>query len=226
MTSKRLPLSQSAQTYSAVAPSGSVSFGAGCVPNRHQTNPLVELFGQFGCGIFILAEDGTIVQMNEVAQLHTSESLKVVNRRVRAVGRIDDENLQEVIKRVLAGAPHVPVPAQIVISRRTQLPLILHVMPLVPHEGCPQCALLSFDPECVRAPTEPVLRQVFGLTPREASLALYICQGFSIKEIASEFCITEDTARSHIKSVMAKTGARRQSELTALLLQFGFIIGR
>lgn len=58
----------------------------------------------------------------------------------------------------------------------------------------------------------------YGLTPAEARLAASLCEGMSLEEATSLAGVSIHTARSQLKTVFAKTGARRQSELTAMLL--------
>ena len=58
----------------------------------------------------------------------------------------------------------------------------------------------------------------YGLTPSEARLAASLSKGMSLEEFAGNAGVTIHTARSQLHSVFAKTGARRQSELTVLLL--------
>jgi DNA-binding CsgD family transcriptional regulator len=62
------------------------------------------------------------------------------------------------------------------------------------------------------------LIQLFGLTRVEARLAARLANGQSVEEIANEFSVSLNTARTHLKSIFNKTGVRRQSELVALLL--------
>lgn len=59
----------------------------------------------------------------------------------------------------------------------------------------------------------------YGLTQMEAKLAVQLANGVSLEEAAEYLCISIHTARTHLKAVFAKTGARRQPELVAMLLQ-------
>ena len=58
-----------------------------------------------------------------------------------------------------------------------------------------------------------------GLTQAEAKLAAALANGESQREIAGRMGISIHTIRTQIKSIFAKTGTKRQSELVALLLQ-------
>ena len=60
---------------------------------------------------------------------------------------------------------------------------------------------------------KPTLIEVFGLTEREAETTTHLVEGLSLAEIAAKMNISIGTARQHLKSVFAKTGTRRQSEL-------------
>lgn len=54
---------------------------------------------------------------------------------------------------------------------------------------------------------------LFGLTTAEATLAASLAAGSSVSEFAEARGVAEGTARLHLKRVLAKTGAGRQSEL-------------
>lgn len=59
----------------------------------------------------------------------------------------------------------------------------------------------------------------YGLTQAEAKLAVQLAGGVSLEEAAEHLGVSTHTARTHLKAVFAKTGARRQPELVATLLQ-------
>jgi len=52
-----------------------------------------------------------------------------------------------------------------------------------------------------------------GLSPAETGLASRLVKGLSLRQAAAELGISDNTARSHLKHVFAKTGARRQADL-------------
>lgn len=60
---------------------------------------------------------------------------------------------------------------------------------------------------------------LFGLTATEAALAAELAAGSSVSEFAEARGIAEGTARQHLKRVLAKTGAGRQSELVRRICQ-------
>ncbi len=56
-----------------------------------------------------------------------------------------------------------------------------------------------------------------GLTPREMEVVGLYCQGLSRTEIATRLCITENTARAHIKRAYTKLDIHSKEELFARL---------
>jgi DNA-binding CsgD family transcriptional regulator len=51
----------------------------------------------------------------------------------------------------------------------------------------------------------------------EANLAVALASGRSLVDAADALGIAHNTARSHLRSIFAKTGVRRQSQLVHLL---------
>jgi DNA-binding CsgD family transcriptional regulator len=60
--------------------------------------------------------------------------------------------------------------------------------------------------------------QMFALTPVETRAALILMQGGSVRDMAGRLGITYESARTYVKRLLAKTGARRQAELVRTLL--------
>ena len=61
----------------------------------------------------------------------------------------------------------------------------------------------------------------FDLTATQARLALLLAEGATINQCAEAMGIKISTARTHLKSVFAKTGVKRQAELAILILDRG-----
>lgn len=79
-------------------------------------------------------------------------------------------------------------------------------------------ALLNFrELEAPVAISPDSLREHFGLTPSEASLAKALTDGESLKEASSRLDISIWTARSHLRSIFQKTDTHRQAELVSLI---------
>ena len=63
------------------------------------------------------------------------------------------------------------------------------------------------------AASEGRKKKTFGLTPRELEITTTIAAGYSNKEIAQKFTISEDTVKHHLSSIFNKTGVSSRLEL-------------
>lgn len=77
--------------------------------------------------------------------------------------------------------------------------------------------LLSLDPQHEFVLDDRCLHESFELTPAEVRVAAGIAACKRIETIAADLGITPSTARTHLKRIFDKTGARRQSELVRLM---------
>jgi DNA-binding CsgD family transcriptional regulator/PAS domain-containing protein len=64
---------------------------------------------------------------------------------------------------------------------------------------------------------EPLIA-LYGLSPKEAEVALGIAMGRSVEAIAEQHCRSLSTVRSQLKAVYRKTGTQRQAQLIRQLL--------
>lgn len=65
------------------------------------------------------------------------------------------------------------------------------------------------------------LTAFFGLTPAEARAALAVLHGGSVAQMAERLRVSENTLKSQLKAVYAKTQTHRQADLLKLLLHLG-----
>lgn len=72
---------------------------------------------------------------------------------------------------------------------------------------------------------EGLMERLFGLTGAEARVGAGLALGKDIQAMADEAGVTVNTVRTQLKSVMAKTGTRRQAELVGLLLRSSAVRG-
>jgi len=70
-------------------------------------------------------------------------------------------------------------------------------------------ALLEFRP----GPEAAERRQGFGLTPRETGVIALIVSGYSNKDIATKFAISEHTVKHHLTNIFDKLGVSNRLEL-------------
>ena len=63
------------------------------------------------------------------------------------------------------------------------------------------------------------LRAVYSLSPAEAALAIALCQGDTVKEIAFARGVSINTIHTQLESIQRKVGAHRQTETVSVLLR-------
>jgi DNA-binding CsgD family transcriptional regulator len=77
--------------------------------------------------------------------------------------------------------------------------------------------ILITDPNRRPRPASKVLRSAFGLTAREAEVALGLAAGEGVAEIGEALGLKASSVRQVLKALFWKTGTRRQSQLVAML---------
>lgn len=64
------------------------------------------------------------------------------------------------------------------------------------------------------------MRRLFGLTRAEQELANGLLEGLSLEDIATRRAVRIGTLKVQLRTLLAKTGARRQSDLLRRLAPF------
>ena len=62
-------------------------------------------------------------------------------------------------------------------------------------------------------PTPQRIRKLFGLSRREAALAILITQGLTLAQASEHLGVSNQTARTYLRQIFQKTGVTRQAEL-------------
>jgi DNA-binding CsgD family transcriptional regulator len=65
---------------------------------------------------------------------------------------------------------------------------------------------------------EDLLRRAYDLTASEAKVCSLLANGKNVEDLSERLCISPNTARTHIKRILSKTGATRQAGLVRLVL--------
>jgi DNA-binding CsgD family transcriptional regulator len=165
--------------------------------------------------------------MNRVAERLVDEraGLRIVEGSLRATGQAPARELARMIASAIEARPAArPSVARALRIRRDgggrDLGVVVRsVPPAEASDGLDTPAAVVF----IGGPAEDAplaretIRQLFDLTPAEASLAALLAAGRSLDGAASELGITRNTARAHLRSVFSKSGATRQAELVHLI---------
>ncbi|WP_161566036.1 helix-turn-helix transcriptional regulator [Caenibius tardaugens] len=75
-------------------------------------------------------------------------------------------------------------------------------------------------PDNTSLPSADVLSALFDLTPTEARVTRGIAMGQSTAELVRELNVTQETIKSHLKKIFAKTATHRQGDLALLITGF------
>jgi DNA-binding CsgD family transcriptional regulator len=81
-----------------------------------------------------------------------------------------------------------------------------------------RASLVVCDPSLVSGPTEATMSLAYGLTRAESRMVARLVGGATVCDTAKHLGISLNTARTHLKRAMAKTGVSRQADLVRLLL--------
>lgn len=82
----------------------------------------------------------------------------------------------------------------------------------------PLTAVFITDTQRKPAPPEHMLAALFGLTPAEAHVAHGLIGGRRTADIARDLKISQTTVAFHLRNLFEKTGAHRQVDLVALIM--------
>ena len=172
----------------------------------------------------ILLDDvGRIVRMNYAAEALIGRGVAVSSGRIRATDRQADGAFQKLIVSVCWPGAAIAASAldAVALPRSGERPLIVQAAPLVSSARdifqLARALLLFKTLEPDHCPNQALLRALFGLTPAEARLAGQLAGGGGLVAAAGVLKISQNTARTHLKALFAKTATRSQSELAVLL---------
>jgi len=185
------------------------------------------LWDTLAFGVALLDRGGKVVWTNREATgiLARADGLAIRNKFLSAVSTTENAELQRLIRAaaatsegraVLAGVPlNVSRPS----LRRSLALLIAPIRIKRAFAGTPVAVVFINDPERKSETPPALLKRLYGLTGREAALAVLLLQGIDLREAAAQLGVSMNTVRTHLRLVFEKTDTHRQSELVHLLLR-------
>lgn len=187
----------------------------------------VSALDALGTAVFLLDADLTVLYANPSAAalfgakaplcLRGAQLVQTASHGARTLARMVRGAMRSLVPGVGTGAPP---PQSLSLPRHGHLPLTLTVAPFALPDGTlghkPCAIVMARDPEAVTASVD-VLRQLFDLTPAEASVSQALAAGASLEDIAAASGVSVNTVKTHLHRVYGKTATGRQGELIALI---------
>ena len=181
-------------------------------------------------GVLLMSRSGDLVFANEAGReiLDKGEGLRRNRNTIRATELSDGVRLQVALDHIINSngegrandRPERRAPVT-TLQRPAKAPLIVAVLPTEKRAAEPNdvaAIIYVLDPA---RDTEHLLQPVcklYHLSPVESRLTSLIAGGATLMHAAEQMRIKEQTARSYLKQIFAKTGATRQGELIRLML--------
>lgn len=181
---------------------------------------------QMAVATIILDHGGRILRTNARADtlLNEADGLSRGGDRLLIGGREEQKALDTLLRTLGAeNDPDQVPPRRLRVERPSGGPVLAIVAqpiagPAFMRGGTAAAvALFVTEPGSSIGPSPETIRDLFQLTPAEAQLAAMLANGASLIDAADKLGVTHNTVRGHLRSIFAKTGVRRQSQLVHLL---------
>ncbi len=194
---------------------------------------LMTLLDNRGTGIALLDRQGNVVEMNATLtkMLASDDGLTLTGRRLRPSSAFDQRHFDELLAELLRPADFQPKSFRETLIHRPsgKHHYIVNAVPInaqreilrdnlsIETARSIKAVLSISDPVHSRTPDVSLVRSYFGLTYKEALIACDLASGITLSQAATKRNITNQTARSHLKSIFSKTAITRQSDLVRLI---------
>jgi DNA-binding CsgD family transcriptional regulator/PAS domain-containing protein len=190
-----------------------------------------DILDSLTAGFFLIDAAGRIVHANSAGReiLGADDFLRTIDGRLV----VRDKKVNQTLQRIFAGKDEPETDGEIG-SKGVALPLvardgeyhIAHVLPLGSHApyaaDAPGAAAAMFVSKAtLETPSSAeVIRDAYQLTRTELRVLLAIVNVGGIREIATTIGIADCTVKTHVRRLLEKTGADRQTDLIKLVAGF------
>ncbi|MBF0132272.1 MAG: hypothetical protein HQL75_06760 [Magnetococcales bacterium] len=183
-------------------------------------------------GLFVVTGEGKIRFSNDSGQELLNQNDGLSNRSGYLSLKMANEDrtfhryLGSAVKTFSQGTSPTPSQTFSVTRRKVAEPLWAMISPLASSNlplgvgitDQPMAVVFISDPRKPQETPPELLQRLFGFTRREAEVVEQLVSGQSLQESAKILDISEQTARSHLKSAFGKTQTTRQSDLVRMVL--------
>lgn len=191
------------------------------------TRGFATVFDEFVHGLFLVTADGFVQHMNPTAEAMVAahKGLQIRGGKLVAADGSAARALAALVGRAgsrdaearTGGSMPLAAPGSATPLAITVAPVRLPTMAIL--GGAPAVIVCVTDTEAGVKLPEQRLRDLFGLTPAEARLALALFEGATLNEAAEGLKISRFTAQNHLARIFEKTGANRQASLIQLMMR-------
>lgn len=197
---------------------------------RKRTNGLKAALDQQEGGVFLLGSDGRLLFTNTDGErlLAAHDGLRERHGALSATELGDALRLQVAIDHVLnanrsgkGDASRASLPIMMIRRSHDRPPLVIAVVALdarAERGGDPAAVMFALRPEKDTAQRITPICRLHGLSPVETRLVCHLVAGMTMCEAALVMRIKQLTARTYLKQIFLKTGARRQAELIRMMM--------
>lgn len=191
--------------------------------SRNKLMGIAEGFEMAGVAVVFFDRFCKITHVNQGAARILGGDLQITQGELRGLRSDDTSKIRDRMRAVLTAKWLMPTETSgpIVIEREGNKPILLRIQRLGGNfpdffSGAVGVCIIDVSDKKPPAYTQ-ALRDLFGLTAQEAAIALQLNSGMSPREIAEASSRSYETVRTQVKSILQKTGTRRQAELIALI---------
>lgn len=189
---------------------------------------LLEVLDRLPFGVFLVDRSGAVVESHRVAALliNKHDGLGIVGHELAAASHRDNIKLRRSIEAAVAIHRHDTVePCALVTvtrpsGRRAFVACVvpLRVLNITGFEHDFVAAVFISDSDGQHTIDSRLWSICFLMTPAESRLAKLLVAGSSLKESAERLQVSSNTAKTQLRSIMAKTATHRQGDLVRVLL--------
>lgn len=180
-----------------------------------------------GAAAFLFDRNGRVIAISDAAaQLaHSQSFLRLKQGALTATDAACDASLQRAIHQVCRPATPLSAPHPVVLRGPSGM-IAADLAPLPPDGrafGNGAMAILVVPRMAAREKARVRIVTAFGLTAAEADITLQLSEGATLRAIAHARRASIQTVRSQLKAILAKSGARTQTQLVAMTVRLSHL---
>lgn len=196
---------------------------------KAEANTLADTFDQLAAEVFLVGADGRLVNANACGNVLLTEErvVRAAGGRLVAADSDADRALREAFAAAEKGDGSLGTHAIALPLNRDGEHYLAHVLPLTSGTrrksgaGFAAVAAVFVRKAELDAPAAPeMIARSYGLTPSELRVLLAVFESGGVPNIAEALGVSEATAKTHLRRLFEKTGAKRQADLVKLVAGF------